>query len=233
MTKKPSLDEFRELELKSCAASPPDPHGFNPDCRLPYGLTTKHVRRAMHDYVEFLTYVNTQLNSKGIPRLETMLMSANFSSMVGEFMSANIPKYCAALIKNRYHNGHPDMIPKGKYPGDSAQHAAEGIEIKASRYVKNWQGHNAEDVWLTVFVFESGRQSDEQKGILPIPFRFLAVYCGRISKADWQFAGRSETSRRTITASVKKSGFEKMAANWIYRVPGVSTSMKGAGPDQE
>jgi hypothetical protein len=33
---------------------------------------------------------------------------------------------------------------------------------------------------------------------------------------DWSFSGRSASSRRTITASVTKSGYEKMSANWIY-----------------
>ena len=54
------------------------------------------------------------------------------SSMVGEFMGATIPKYCDKLAKNQYHNGHPDLVPKGKFTGDSLQHGTEGIEIKAS-----------------------------------------------------------------------------------------------------
>jgi hypothetical protein len=217
MPPKRSPEELR-LELKACAAIAPDAKGFNRRCVLPYRLSTEHVRQAMQGFTEFLAFVNLQLNGKGIPRLETMLMPANFSSMVGEFISANVPRYCASLVKNRYHNGHPDMIPAGKYPGDAAQHVAEGIEIKASRYLKGWQGHNPEDVWLSVFVFESGRPTDEYKGVRPIPFRFLAVYCARLKKADWQFAGRSEKSRRTITASVRPSGYEKMVANWVYRV---------------
>jgi len=36
-------------------------------------------------------------------------------------------KYCKTLAKNTYHNGHPDTIPAGVFPGDSVQHAAEGI----------------------------------------------------------------------------------------------------------
>ncbi len=38
-------------------------------------------------------------------------------------------------------------------------------------------------------------------------------------REDWIFSGRSDTSRRTITASVTSSGFAKVEANWIYRVP--------------
>lgn len=70
----------------------------------------------MQGFLDFLGFVNQQLNTREIQRLETMLMPANFSSIVGEFMSANIPKYCRTLVKNRYHNGHPDLIPPGPTP---------------------------------------------------------------------------------------------------------------------
>src|SRR5205085_8016109 len=102
---------------------------------------------------------------------------------------------------------------------DAVQHANEGIEIKASRYTKGWQGHNPEDTWLMVFVFDSNRPVDTAQSVPPRPFSFVMVAGARLTKADWLFAGRSETSRRTITASVTKSGYEKMVANWIYIDP--------------
>jgi hypothetical protein len=101
------------------------------------------------------------LATKGIQRLETLLMPANFSSIVSEFVIASIPKYCATLVKNRYHNGHPDLIPVNTFPDNRIQYAHEGIEVKASRYLRAWQGHNPEDVWLMVLVFESNRASDD------------------------------------------------------------------------
>ncbi|HEX5501452.1 MAG TPA: hypothetical protein VFW96_02445 [Thermomicrobiales bacterium] len=197
-----------------------DPHGFNQHATLPHGLAADHVRRAMSDFVAFLTFINRQLHSRGIERLETMLMPANFSSVVGEFMNSTIPKYCLTLVKNRYHNGHPDLIPAGIFPGDAAQHAHLGIEIKASRYARGWQGHNPEDSWLMVFVFDSNRPNDPAKGVPPRPFRFVTVVGAQLTQADWVFAGRSATSRRTITASVTTSGYEKMTANRIYQAPG-------------
>ena len=206
-------------ELSACRPTPIDRKGFNPKAVIPYGLTTEHIYAAMKEFVGFIGFINQQLNTRSIPRLETMLMPANFSSMVGEFMNASIPKYCKTLVKNKYHNGHPDLIPAGKFPGDAAQHAGEGIEIKGSRYLKGWQGHNPEDTWLMVFVFDGGRPSDEAKGVKPKPFKFVMVAGAELKKKDWLFAGRSETSRRTITASVTKGGYQKMMANWIYRAP--------------
>jgi hypothetical protein len=199
-------------EFNACTPQALLENGFNSGAALPYGLEVTHIRQAMQDFLEFLGFINSQLNSKGLERLETMLMPANFSSIVGEFMSSTIPKHCEALVKNRYHNGHPDLIPISTFVNDAVQHADIGIEIKASRYLRGWQGHNPEDVWLMVFIFDSNRPKDT----VPKPFRFIRVVGAQLTKADWLFAGRSATSRRTITASVTSSGFEKMMANWIY-----------------
>lgn len=206
-----------DKETIACTPIPVRPDGFNANAIIPYGLKTQHMRKAMEDFIDFLGFINVQLHRKRIQRLESFLMPANFSSMVGEFMAAAIPKYCKTVIKNRYHNGHPDLLPKGHYPDDSVLHGPEGIELKASRHMYGWQGHNPEDVWLMVFVFDANSSRDEAQGVEPRPFQFVKVVGAKLEKADWQFSGRSDTSRRTITASVKRSGFEKMQANWIYR----------------
>ena len=205
---------------RHCTPEPPDSRGFNRNAVIPFGVTPEHIEGAMRDFAHFLGYVDAELERRDVARLEDMLMPANFSSIVGEFMSASIPKHCKSVVKNNYHIGHPDLLPAGRYPNDMAQHAGgDGIEIKASRYLRGWQGHNPEEAWLMVFVFAGGRPSDVVKKVAPEPFRFVMVLGALLEKSDWLYAGRSETSRRTITASVTKSGYEKMAANWIYRRP--------------
>ena len=171
----------------------------------------------MEEFIDFLGFVNQQLHTREIPRLESFLMPANFSSIVGEFMNMTIPKYCTSLAKNQYHNGHPDLIPKGMFPNNAVQYAHEGIEIKGSRHPSGWQGHNPEYVWLMVFHIDSNTVNDRRKGIGLKPFRFKAVYAAKLDKEDWSFSGRSATSRRTITASVNRNGIEKMKANWVYK----------------
>jgi len=191
--------------------------GFNANAKLPYDLRVEHIRAAMNDFVGFLGLINQQLVAREMQRLETIVMPANFSSIVGEFMAVSIPRYCATLVKNHYHNGHPDLIPAGMFENNAAQYAHKGIEIKASRYLRGWQGHNPENVWLMVFVFDSNRPEDAAKNIAPKPFRFLQVLGAQLTKRDWNFSGRSASSRRTITASVTESGFRKMTRNWIYK----------------
>jgi hypothetical protein len=203
-------------EALACQPVPVNPRLFNSKAKLPYGCTIKHLGQAMAEFTSFLGFINQQLYTKKLARLEAMLMPANFSSMVGEFMSASIPKYCPGLVKNRYHNGHPDLLPANRFTGDSLQHGCDGIEIKGSRYSRGWQGHNPEDCWLMVFVFDSNRPIDANRQIPPRPFEFRLVAGARLTKTDWLFAGRSATSRRTITASVTPTGYKKMLANWIY-----------------
>jgi len=107
------------LEKAACSPIPVKPSLFNPKCTLPYDLTTGHIRQAMNGFLDFLGFINRQLYTKGIPRLESFVMPANFSSMVGEFMNITIPKFCSGLVKNQYHNGHPDLIPKNKFPNNT------------------------------------------------------------------------------------------------------------------
>ncbi|MBN1995641.1 MAG: hypothetical protein JW953_23335 [Anaerolineae bacterium] len=203
-------------EILACIPKPVNPNCFNPSYTLPYDLTTEHIHRAMNDFLDFLGFINQQLRTKDIPRLETFLMPANFSSIVGEFMNMSIPKYCSGLVKNLYHNGHPDLIPKGLFPNDAVQYASEGIEIKGSRHKSGWQGHNPESIWLMVFYFDSNTSRDKGKGVAPKPFCFKGVYAAKLNKNDWTFSGRSGTSRRTITASVNQPGVKKMKENWLY-----------------
>jgi hypothetical protein len=208
-------------EAVACSPIRPSDDDFNGKAQIPHGVTVEHIRLAMVDFCDFLGFVNGALHTHSLQRLESMLMPANFSSIVGEFMGAAIPKHCTTVVKNSYHNGHPDLIPAGAHPKNAIQHHHEGIEIKGSRYSKGWQGHNAEDTWLMVFVFASNRPVDATDGEPPQAFRFVEVLGAQLAKSDWNYAGRSATSRRTITASVTPTGYSKMQANWIYREPGL------------
>jgi hypothetical protein len=200
-------------EPNVCTPIPIQFDSFNAHAVLPYGLELAHIRSAMTDFIDFLGFINHQLHTKHIPRLESMLMPANFSSIVGEFIISTIPKYTPQLVKNRHHNGHPDLVPTSWYPNNAVLHGADGIEVKASRYTRGWQGHNPEHVWLMIFVFDSNRPNDNT----PRPFQFLTVAGAQLEENDWKFSGRSESSRRTITASVTRSGYDKMMKNWIYK----------------
>lgn len=212
------MSKDSQLLSEACVPVPIRWEDFNDQAQLPYGLTSEHVYRAMNDFLQFLGFINQQLHSQGMDRLESILMPASFSGLVGEFMVSSIPRYCSGLVQNHYHNGHPDLIPAGMFTGDAVQYATEGVEIKGSRYRSGWQGHNPEAVWLMVFVFDSNRPRDKfDDAVLPRPFRFDMVLAAKLEKEDWNYSGRKGASRRTITASINASGRAKMKANWIYQ----------------
>ncbi|MCD8486025.1 MAG: hypothetical protein LRZ84_04595 [Desertifilum sp.] len=211
-----------DKELKACTPIAVNLDYFNLSCTLPYGLEIHHIYQSMNEFINFLGFINTQLKNKNMSRLESFLMPANFSSIVGEFMNMSIPKYCITLAKNQYPNGHPDLIPVNTFSENAVQYSNQGIEVKGSRHLSGWQGHNPESVWLMVFCFDSNTSIDSLKQIDPKPFIFRAVYAAKLEEEDWNFSGRSSTSRRTITASVNRNGFRKMKNNWVYQNPSIS-----------
>ena len=111
------MDQYTEHD--ACSPIGLDRGIFNPAAVLPYELQVKSIELAMSEFINFLGFINSQLHTKTMPRLESMLMPANFSSIVGEFMASSIPKHAMTLVKNRYHNGHPDLIQQGVF-GDGS-----------------------------------------------------------------------------------------------------------------
>jgi hypothetical protein len=57
----------RDKEVAACDPIPIDPDGFNPKAKIPFGVKTDHVRRAMQDFIDFLGFVNSQLNTSPSP----------------------------------------------------------------------------------------------------------------------------------------------------------------------
>ena len=222
MIDRPDPEELEALEQAALTPIPVNPQGFNLNAEIPYGCNINYIKQAMNDFIDFLGFINQQLYTRQTPRLEGILMAANFSSVVGEYLISTIPKYCSGLVKNRHHNGHPDLVASGYYPDDDVLHGEEGIEVKASRYLSGWQGHNREACWLMVFVFDCNGPNDFSNQVRPKPFRFVKVSGARLTKEDWSYSGRTGDSRRTITSSVIESGYNKMMSNWIYQDPSIS-----------
>jgi len=92
---------LKHRERAACTPEPVAAAGFNLGADLPYGLTIEHVRLAMNDFTDFLGFVNQQLFTRDMERLESIVMPANFSSIVGEFMSSRIPKHCPSTFPVR------------------------------------------------------------------------------------------------------------------------------------
>jgi hypothetical protein len=193
------------------------PKGFNQTVKLPYGLRVAEVRAAVEDIYDFLHNVNRFLTERGWERLEETLLAATFSGVLSEMVVQSTSKQSASMIKNQHHNGRPDLVPRGLFPQDAALRGDEGVEVKASRYASGWQGHNIESGWIMVCQYkvdlETGPIEDRD------PTTFVRVLVAQLDEEDWSFSGRREGSRRTATASILRSGTEKLLANPLYLDP--------------
>ncbi len=171
----------------------------------------------MDDLYDFLYSVNRFLTGRGYDRLEEMLGGAAFSGVVSELLVQSLGKQSATLVKNPWHNGRPDLVPIGIYGVKGVLRGEDGVEVKASRYQSGWQGHNMEIGWIMIFQYRIDAETEP-----PIdrePTKFERVLCAKLEEADWSFSGRSATSRRTPTASIRKSGVEKLEAHPVYLDP--------------
>jgi hypothetical protein len=192
----------------------------DPGIAVPYGLTATAVVTAINDLYAYLHAINRASIDYGYDRLEDGMRAADFSGFLSELAVRAMARATddegasPGLRANRFKNGRPDLIPRGLYTGDAAQHGDEGIEVKASRYRAGWQGHNIERGQLMVVQFAIDVTTQPIYDRNPTTIERIMV--AHLEEADWSYSGRSETSRRTITASVTKSGADKLRGASIY-----------------
>ena len=106
---------------------------FNEAAVLPYELRIEDFKLAIQDVYDFFFDVNAHLVEKGLDRLDDMLRPAIMSGVLSDMLTASLAKHSRTLVENRYFNGHPDLVVKGKYPENSIKAGEQGIEIKTTR----------------------------------------------------------------------------------------------------
>ena len=190
----------------------------NPDVVMPYGMDANGIVAAIEDVYSYLFALNHESIQHGYPRLEDLMQPAGYSGLLSNIvvraMANAFSSASPGLAVNTHLNGRPDLIPRALYPNDYALQATEGVEVKTSRFKSGWQGHNAEAGWILIF------QVDVDIETMPIynrrPTEVVRVMIARLELSDWTFSGRSETSRRTPTASINPSGKAKLEAGAVY-----------------
>jgi hypothetical protein len=206
---------------------------INHSVELPYGLTVAEVVSAVADTYRLLDGVNAFLTGNGFRHLEELILGNSLSGLVSEFLVKNTASASPGLDANLKVGGHPDLLPHGKYDAGGVLKASEGIEVKASIQRGGWQGHNPEDCWVLVFRYVAGHYKESTW----VPLYFVEVMCARLAKSEWSYSGRKRESRRTPTASITRSGVEKLRRNYLYRLPGVGVgthrSVLAAPPSRE
>ena len=193
--------------------------GFDSAIALPYGLTLGEVQAAMEDVYDLLNALNRAAVSKGVDRLEELMLGNTFSGFISELAVKSISNHSESLTRNLKIGGHPDLIPVDAYPENAVLRGDRGIEVKVSRHRSGWQGHNPEECWVMVFQYaiDTITSPPQERA----PFEFERVMIARLNRDDWSFSGRSGESRRTPTASILKRGTDKLHANALYQRPSV------------
>jgi hypothetical protein len=191
--------------------------GFNPDAKLPSGLTIAGVGTALDGLYDYLHDVNTFLVSRGYDRLEETFLGNAFSGFISELMVRNLSSASEILTRNTRVGGHPDLVPRGVYPEDAVLHGERGVELKASIKSSGWEGHNAESSWIMVVQYAVDIASEPVMNRCPT--EILKVMAAKLEEEDWKLHKRGENSRRTPTSSILPSGTAKLKANTIYTHP--------------
>lgn len=190
------------------------PGCFNKELELPFSLRLSDFDAAMQDIYDFLHDVNVALSSRGLQRMDDILRPAAMSGIISDMLTASLAKHSRALVENRFHNGHPDLLVKGRYPDDAAKSGVEGVEIKSTR---NRGGavdtHGARDQWMCVFVYEV--DTDSEPAISRRPMHFVEVYLAQVIEADFRKNARGDLGTRTAT--LHKDGVLKLRQGMVYR----------------
>ncbi|MEO9623822.1 MULTISPECIES: hypothetical protein [Alphaproteobacteria] len=190
-----------------------DHSAFNTARSLPFELRLQDFEIAMQDVYDFFYDVNTLFQSKGLPRFDDTLRAANMSGMISDMLTASVAKHSRALCQNEYHNGHPDLIIRGKYPHNSIKSASDGVEIKSTRK-KGGQvdTHGAREQWMCVFVYKGDFLTEPAQEREPTIF--TEVYLSHVSLDDFRRNTRGELG--TPTSTVDGEGIKKVRSNWLY-----------------
>ncbi|MCS6302863.1 MAG: hypothetical protein H8K07_04255 [Nitrospira sp.] len=188
---------------------------FNAGVTLPYALRLKDFEMAMQDIYDFFYDINKGLIRRGLLRLDDILRPAIMSGLLSDMLTASLSKHSRSLTVNCYHNGHPDLIVNGVYPGNRIKAGEQGVEIKTTRKSGGAvDTHGARNQWMCVFVYEVDCLTEPAKDRAPMTFS--EVYLGKVILEDFRKNARGELGTRTAT--LHKSGIEKLRKNWVYMV---------------
>ncbi|WP_280482629.1 hypothetical protein [Nocardia cyriacigeorgica] len=191
-----------------------DESKFNDAIELPYSLRRMDFISAMQDVYDFFSDVNDNLTGRGLQRLDDMLRPAAMSGMLSDMITDSLANHSRALTPNLYHNGHPDLILKGRYPQDRVQSGREGVEVKATRKPGGAvDTHGARDQTLCVWVYEVDNNRDKSVYERE-PLRFREIYINEVTLDDFRHNPRG--SLGTKTSTLHKEGLTKFREGWVY-----------------
>ena len=86
------------------------------------------------------------------------------------------------LTENRFHNGHPDLIPQGRYPNDAVKAGEQGVEVKATKGKGSVDTHGARNAWLCIFRWQMDTTTQPVVNWVPTRFVVASIYGWRCTR---------------------------------------------------
>lgn len=186
---------------------------FNTAAALPFGLRALDFESAMQDVYDFFYNVNVLLLGKGLHRLDDMLRKQTMSGLLSDMLTDSMAKHATSLVRNEYHNGHPDLVLRGIYPSNSIKAGDQGVEIKTTLKAGGAvDTHGGRDQWMCVFVYVTDRTTEP--AINRRSMKFTEVYLGQVVVADFRNNARGALGTKTSTLSA--AGIAKLRSSWVY-----------------
>jgi len=174
---------------------------FDKSVPLPDGLTIDHLEKAMETVRKIFEAINNGLSTYGLPTIDKLIRLNQFSGMVSDFLTRMLDRISEFK-----------KLPNTAFPDLKNQRTGVGLEIKATtRSPWSTVGHNVASGW-----FLTAEYDIDDEG-LP---NFKVVWVGELAEDDFIWRGRSDTSRRTITASVKKESWDEKMKKVFQRSSG-------------
>jgi hypothetical protein len=189
---------------------------FNSALALPYELRPQDFELAMQDLYDLFFDINGTLLQKGLGRLEDILerRKATLSGLLSDLLTASLGRHSRALTENRWPNGHPDLVVRGRYPNDSVGGGEEGVEIKSTKNASAAVDmHGARNQWLCVFVYEIDNRTEPVTERSPLTI--IAVYLAQVRIEDFRKNPRGELGTRTAT--LHRQGIGMLREKWLFR----------------
>jgi hypothetical protein len=189
---------------------------FNPDLLLPFELRPQDFELAIQDLYDLFFDINGTLLQKGLGRLEDILerRKATLSGLLSDLLTASLGRHSRALTENRWPNGHPDLVVRGRYPNDAVKGGEDGVEIKSTKNASAAVDmHGARNQWLCVFVYEIDNRTEPVAERSPLTI--IAVYLAQVRIEDFRKNPRGELGTRTAT--LHREGIGMLREKWLFR----------------
>ncbi len=190
-----------------------DTSAFNRALALPYALRRDHFAVAMTDIYEMLGTLNETLIQRGLLRIEESVRGAIYSGMLSDLIAEAVATHAPGLVTNNFPNGHPDLLPKGRYVDDAAQSAEEGVEVKVTNKPSGAVDmHGARPGWYCIFHYVADRVTEPV--VARAPTYFANIWLAQLDASHFRKNPRGELGTRTATPD--RGGIAHLKANWLY-----------------